>query len=876
MDKDEGKVHNQIPGGCNAGIVVVLVIVGIVSLVIWLAIEGFWQLTAFGNVRYAQEFHEGVAWARIGRRWTLFDTDGNALLQLRGTTTEPTRVYQGAFVVDGRMINLQGEVVAAFGEEFRVVAARNRFIGYAVLDKTVADREERFIVRGVVGPDGNWAVPLQRGLSAADTDVFFEPAAQTQHDVRPADVDLSRYRFPNLRVAVDPVLAFFGGGTRLEVINPVPFKGDYLAVFHLGANNVPYVVRVNRLGEEVSPVFKIADSPDEMTRGRVFRRFTNNGLAYIWEDYTGVQLPARGRAETHARQFRYGLALVELRRERIWSDTTVRSRIYFVDQNGAELNFGRASARRGTIIIDLSNEIETTLDIPNEFEHAVLFELPDSSLFHPRIAEQAALYSMLAYSETRMSGLISSTSPLLNLRTITSAEAYFERYAELRDMLLDVGAFGYLRSYGDVSAFGYSFSVEQRVMGRNWDDPPTLLRMQMEVDGFDGIEHWNYGDPYGYNASYTFAYQNLGRGEYLVAVIFRGTDGPEWYGNFEVGLGYRHGSFERANSGAGYPGEYGVQGHIREYLRRNGINGTVHFFVTGHSRGGSVANLLAADMLSGRFDPGLPVGEVFAYTFAAQNTARQFTEGSFDNIFNFVFYDDFATHVPFDIDGWGFGRYGTTFGITAYDNYMGDSEAQLAFRNAMHIFALLSPDAPDRPEFSSYRTDALIAEMKRLAPDLHSYYGSYLNTYDDGVMTPFEFMHNYIATAVILRHESWQGVGIFLDRFPSWLFKAHPMAAMTYVAVTPPHEFSRFAGMFLEHGDIFKSTHFSFTYWAAVMLGLFDDVTRSGTIETGDGVLPGFVLPEQTVGGWLPNFDDYVFGPVPNESALEHGEYVLR
>ena len=85
---------------------------------------------------------------------------------------------------------------------------------------------------------------------------------------------------------------------------------------------------------------------------------------------------------------------------------------------------------------------------------------------------------------------------------------------------------------------------------------------------------------------------------------------------------------------------------------------TLTYWLTGHSRGASVANLMASYLI----DEG---EEVYAYTFAAPNNTAN-TEASaerYDCIFNLVNSNDFVPMLP--MTEWGFTRYGKTASVDA-------------------------------------------------------------------------------------------------------------------------------------------------------------------------------------------------------------------
>ena len=104
--------------------------------------------------------------------------------------------------------------------------------------------------------------------------------------------------------------------------------------------------------------------------------------------------------------------------------------------------------------------------------------------------------------------------------------------------------------------------------------------------------------------------------------------------------------------------------YLADYLDDQGLLQTperVKFLITGHSRGASVANLLARDLLrvpvAGE-SPAQP-RDVFAYTFAASPTTRSdaATNEEYRGIFNIVNPTDVVPKVP--LATWGYRCYGT-------------------------------------------------------------------------------------------------------------------------------------------------------------------------------------------------------------------------
>lgn len=142
--------------------------------------------------------------------------------------------------------------------------------------------------------------------------------------------------------------------------------------------------------------------------------------------------------------------------------------------------------------------------------------------------------------------------------------------------------------------------------------------------------------------AYSFGQKKLEDGCTLVAIIIRGTSGKEWYSNFNMGTGKTHSGFQIATSE--------IAGNLNTYLAGLDTE-NVKCFVTGHSRGAAVANLLAAS-LTDRYGK----RNVYAYTFATPAVSKNGQETGYENIFNIVNGEDFVTRVP--IAGWGYSRYG--------------------------------------------------------------------------------------------------------------------------------------------------------------------------------------------------------------------------
>lgn len=165
-------------------------------------------------------------------------------------------------------------------------------------------------------------------------------------------------------------------------------------------------------------------------------------------------------------------------------------------------------------------------------------------------------------------------------------------------------------------------------------------------------------------AAYTFASKTLpetgtSAPETLIFVGIRGSYGTEWLSNFNL--------VDTASGGADHFGfgiaEDEVQRALATYAHDIGADPAhTNILITGHSRGGAIANLLAArlDNASDTEEGLAPASGIYAYTFAAPGATRtpERQSATYSNIYNIVNDADIVPQLP--LATWGYGRYGTT------------------------------------------------------------------------------------------------------------------------------------------------------------------------------------------------------------------------
>ena len=153
--------------------------------------------------------------------------------------------------------------------------------------------------------------------------------------------------------------------------------------------------------------------------------------------------------------------------------------------------------------------------------------------------------------------------------------------------------------------------------------------------GFNDIWQGDYGGINLDRAAHTIAHKELfvnGAYRNLIVVVVRGTPPSiaEWacniVGSIDGLIGGRHSGFKGIAEI--------INRNLLSYMdRHTHLFGNSLILITGHSRGGSAANILAEDLIN-MPEHNRIVGEVFSYTFAAANTTGNIPEAN--GIFNIL------------------------------------------------------------------------------------------------------------------------------------------------------------------------------------------------------------------------------------------------
>lgn len=229
--------------------------------------------------------------------------------------------------------------------------------------------------------------------------------------------------------------------------------------------------------------------------------------------------------------------------------------------------------------------------------------------------------------------------------------------------------------------------------------------------GFTRMQAYNYhpsAEKSGRAAAYVFARKKVpsagGGSVWLTAIVIRGTgEYMEWASNLNMGAGADHAGFSKARDE--------LLENLEKYFSSAGIGArerkTMRYLITGHSRGGAVANLTAASLTAKNRE------RVYAYTFAAPAVSFQAKREGYENIFNIVSREDLVTRVP--LSDWGCGRYGADLHLPTRDRWGDAYDAAFEKMNRRYTALTGKPYAVYRGRSA---VDQMTSAIRDLAPDV--------------------------------------------------------------------------------------------------------------------------------------------------------------
>lgn len=232
-------------------------------------------------------------------------------------------------------------------------------------------------------------------------------------------------------------------------------------------------------------------------------------------------------------------------------------------------------------------------------------------------------------------------------------------------------------------------------------------------------------------------------GEYtaVIAAVRSGNYGMEWGGNLRVGTGENHLGFDI--------GKEIILNYINSYFSKHPIQGKIKLFIPGYSRGGSIANLVGAELDDGSYKQSIKgedcIGKArigrdntFVYTYEAPQCTRKSgaDDAVYSNIFNIMNPNDY---VPkFVMDDWGFTNYGVEYYLPSAENCANYSDY---YENVCKEFDTLMAETDKDSDSNFYSEEdsrsvgaMLDSIMSKLAKDVFESQEYYSQKYEDGMI----------------------------------------------------------------------------------------------------------------------------------------------
>jgi hypothetical protein len=165
-------------------------------------------------------------------------------------------------------------------------------------------------------------------------------------------------------------------------------------------------------------------------------------------------------------------------------------------------------------------------------------------------------------------------------------------------------------------------------------------------------------------------------------IVIRGTDGNEWYSNFN----FVPSVSEMSHFSQSFL--FSAEEILLEIEKLFPDKNTL-IVISGHSRGAAVANLLAL-LLNEVYNP----ANIYAYTFATPATVRNVPELTDYNIFNFINPCDLVPRLP--AQAWGYRRAGKDIYLDSESDFVNSKNLDAAINNLSKICPTLSSYYRDR------------------------------------------------------------------------------------------------------------------------------------------------------------------------------------
>ena len=236
---------------------------------------------------------------------------------------------------------------------------------------------------------------------------------------------------------------------------------------------------------------------------------------------------------------------------------------------------------------------------------------------------------------------------------------------------------------------------------------PNVLEALLTESGY---ENMNYAENPQTGAIGSGIALGIARRENEILVAVRASEGAEWYSNFHIGTGETHAGFLSAALFA--------QNVLEDYISSQGLSKKdINITLTGHSRGGAVANLMAKELIDSA-----SFSQVTAYTFASPNTTRDFEANNqrYNSIYNIQNPEDFVCFIP--LESWGYTKYGRIINLPE------KSEKPEAYDAMEQKFKALTGYPHIGYERGHKEIEEFTNHASSLAPTVEEAYGRVINT----------------------------------------------------------------------------------------------------------------------------------------------------
>ena len=300
-------------------------------------------------------------------------------------------------------------------------------------------------------------------------------------------------------------------------------------------------------------------------------------------------------------------------------------------------------------------------------------------------------FSTIVYQDGTIDPIF--TSEPTKTYVVEYASSYYAGTAQIKSVMKD--------SLFEASPRNYSQDLAELSCGAAFaTDSKEKINSFFTTLGWDTIETASCYDTGTKEDTIGYGIAHRKIGEYDVfACNIRGVEyGLEWSSNFQLGTYGTHSGFSAA---AGQ-----VRAEIRNYLNQHFKDATAprKFWITGYSRGGAVANVLAQDLLL-NYSEDYTEDNLYVYTFEAPGGLEANRAVAWESVFNLINGGDLIPKIlPAQ---YGLGRCGKD--VELWDGHV--DERLAAFKEDFKLPTEFVPnrqDYPTEPDFPSYIVKCLV------------------------------------------------------------------------------------------------------------------------------------------------------------------------